>query len=747
MNQRRKDGATLALVIILAFVLIIVGGCFFVWQLLVGGGKELQHATDSGNLNVAKQALVTPDVTVPSGTNSHTQTDLRKEFSDVLDPGFKVNLLNFNRIVGKAVFAQLNAQSEGTDLAKANAAALTQAVYDLGLQLQQNLNAAAALKSQFENISNQNSVRMLQHPNAAATQQSISHKDAEYAVSYMARNKASNVYFDPSQLPPNTSLQPSDYVQKDVKGNKTFLAGYQGFSTSAGIPNCPTTWAVPLRPGEQPHLVSVDDFTSNEKAPFTPFTIPNSFRSGGQASFIRTGTDVQLRSCAIVGVLEKVFPMESSGGTIIVDNGGRQISININDKGSSIFADPTKMMAPSGVEVFTVQCAGQFPGGGSSRQFMAHYDSTKDDMLPSQKLESMASSTQTSDSFSPSVPAPYSTMRRWNDEATAINSDDDSNSDYWALKMLNQTRYHSRFDSRNMIMSGTTSPPGAPGQTLGGKTTWISNSFVCNNQAFMSGDGTAQPADCGKTDRFEKLFNGTFGGGSGSTSYDHLMTLEQYILEIEGGFGGGAGCFMAHNYAPLGGCVGNSSYGSGMKHVTYPPEALDPSDPDATGIFNTGTLEQLLGDTNAPGSIRNDVERRLQQIAPGKDSSQIFQTKVKFNRVMYIHKDANGSLVMDTNKPANLQYDLESDPSYLRPVIHNGIPDGDPDNPNNNGMKPIDISGNFVGASLWECGDGKQSGRSASYVRWYPSSGKGGLLGVIKFVNCPEADGPAWCCP
>lgn len=739
MSQRKKDGATLALVIILAFVLIIVGGCFFVWQLLVGGGKELQHATDSGNLNVAKQALITPDVVVPDSDSPITNTNLRKEFEEVLDGGTKVNLLNFNRLVAKAVYAQLNAQSQGTALAKANAIALTQAVYDLGQQLQQKLDSSSSLKGHFEQMSNSNSIRMLQHPTQTSTN-AIAHRDAEYQTSYMARGKASNVYFDKNAFPPDAPLPDSDMIADAGGKIKTYLKGYSSISSASNLVGCPVTWAVPLRPGEQPHLVSVDDFTSKASPPF-PNAIANSFKSGGSASFIRTGTDVELRSCAIVGVLEKVFPAIQSGGTIIVDNEGvSPFSGDIDDPGSSDLYKPGgKLMAPKGVEVFEVTCMdpnGHFTDGQKTHRFMCHFDPPADSELPSTFIQNNAKTTINSgiESDPSGKNGAYDKLRTFHDTDSGKSNLTMGGEDYWAMKMHGQTRYVSQYADRNRIMGVS---GGSPGTTLGGIATNVRHIALCNGSSFEPVGqpvGSASPSECNKTSDFAKLCNGELSTPpGGSTHYENLMPLEQYILTIIAGFGG-AGCVTVPALGPVGGC-GNDFAGSGMKHI------------DTGGVpFQEGNLATLLQDTNAPSSVRRDLEYRIKQIVAGADPSNIIDgAPVPFNKLLYIHKGANGQVVMDTTKPASLQYDYASQNRLQRPIVDpvKKIPDGELAF----GRKQIGVSGTWVPGFMWECGGGQSSGVAASVVKWYPSSGKGGLLGVLKFNNCPEANGPDWCCP
>lgn len=737
-SPRRKQGATLALVISLVFVFLLVGAAFFIWQLLVGGGKELQHATDSGNLNVAKQSLKTPSYTIPDAVSAITNTNLRKEFKDVIEAdNYQVNLLNFNRLVGKAIFAQLNAKAEGTPEAKANADAITQAVYSIGDQLQSQLASASSLKSQFEGISNQNSTRMLDHPHGA-TGPTVSHTDAEYQISYMARGHASNVFIDSSQFPVDANgntvgLSANDTVSKNTgNGNKTFLKGYTEFSSDSGI-TATKTYAIPLRPGEQPHLVGVDDFNRDSTAPF-PRAIPNAFKSGGQATFVRTGTNIGLRSCAVVGVLDNTFPLTSPGGVIVIDNTGNTVgSVVINDGGSTIYAGP--MMAPKGIEIFSCTAMnGTFPsrsdgtGAGGTRQYMAYYDGSGP--MPSDTIKGHAQSTQDGNVTHQD---PENSCHSYPENGML------DGTDIWAFTMHNQSRYVSRYPERCQIM-GTTGG-GAPGTTVGGTATKVQHVATCNNLSFDSGGGGDSNPACTDSKNtkdggvFPSFLNGDVGVGSGetgTTTYNDLMPLEQYILAVHGGFGGSAGCVAVPALGSVGACAINGQ-GSGLKHIQ---NSLPPWSP--------GTLDQLLSDTGTPQIVRDDLARRMKQIAPNADPNSMFSQVVPFNKVMYISGNGPNQLMMTSSAPDTLQFNYAAQMyNANRPIKTNNIPDGNPVS----GSNTIAVSGTWVPGSYWECGAGRQTGQSSSVSKWYPSSGKGGLLGVLRFNNCPEADGPDWCCP
>lgn len=56
-NTRPGTGGTVALIVACTAVVSTIALAFIILQTHVGGFVELQHATDSGNLNVAKEAI------------------------------------------------------------------------------------------------------------------------------------------------------------------------------------------------------------------------------------------------------------------------------------------------------------------------------------------------------------------------------------------------------------------------------------------------------------------------------------------------------------------------------------------------------------------------------------------------------------------------------------------------------------------------------------------------------------------
>ncbi|MBY0356774.1 MAG: hypothetical protein K2W82_02130 [Candidatus Obscuribacterales bacterium] len=353
MSKRREQGATLALIITLAFVIVLIGVGFFFYSKIIGGGKELQHATDSGNLNVARAVLKRPGLALNPGDESN-------EFGDLIDPVTnEANLLTFNRLVGKSVLVSINAQAMGSNQARVHATALynmLEGPNGLGSRLATRISTHNQITGFFDALSNLNSTRMLQNGNANSQ---IQNTAAQTPVSFMARGAASNTYIAANQIPAGAAftLGAPNVVTKTVGGtSRTYLAGYVPLATGL---NAAQPMAVPVRPGEQPHLVSVDDFhlPANTTPPLgtvgNSLIPPNTFRSDAQASENnQTGSNVLTRSCAIVGALNVDFPVSIPRGFIVVDNTGDGTLGPFNGNiGNGVDIFSTKMMTPNHIDI------------------------------------------------------------------------------------------------------------------------------------------------------------------------------------------------------------------------------------------------------------------------------------------------------------------------------------------------------------------------------------------------------------
>jgi hypothetical protein len=336
MAHRTKTGGTLALVVASIFIIIIVGiGLFFLAHQL-GGGREAQQATDAGNLNVAKRALVAP--AIPPGNSTEQLT-----FGGLYEDN-RVNLQIYNRFVGKAMLVALNAQADpgAGNIAKTHAQqelALVEGPNGIGERLWQALKDGSNTKDFFGSISQANSIRMLNWNG----NQSASSDFVKDEVSFMRQNaKApSNVAITAEQFPPGTeSIKNNADFFKDRDGtNKRFYPfGYTPISV-AGM----NIYAVPMRPGEQPHLVSQEHFKAEKTSPLTNGSAsllpPNAFMSNSKAKEMLSSADVTLRSSAIVGTLNTTFRASIPNGFIVVDNKvGSGLSTTIPSHVNDIFS-------------------------------------------------------------------------------------------------------------------------------------------------------------------------------------------------------------------------------------------------------------------------------------------------------------------------------------------------------------------------------------------------------------------------
>lgn len=333
MSRRTRKGAVLALVIVSALVLAIlgVGLLFLIMQL--GGGQELQHATDAGNLNVAKQVLRRPGTRLQGG-------DENNQFGDSvdLDTG-EVNLMTYNRLAAEAFLVASNAQTLATSNANTHSQEMMAVVRGVADRLNTKLNASGNFDDHFGNVAQNHAMRMFE-----STSNSVQHLGSQHETSLMARGKASNVYIKDNQILPGApSLSPFTATGKD---GRTYLAGYKQLASVGSE----SLWAVPLRPALPPHLVSRKTFKEKQVRDTIPnFVPPNAYRSAGLAfDKVASAQSTRAVSHSIVGSLEDIYGAQIKRGVIVVDNTGSLNGIQAPG-GFDIWQD--KLMDPNFVEV------------------------------------------------------------------------------------------------------------------------------------------------------------------------------------------------------------------------------------------------------------------------------------------------------------------------------------------------------------------------------------------------------------
>lgn len=351
MHKRNRNGS--AVVFIVASVLALVGIGLFCFLLVrvIGGNRELQAATDSGNLNVTKhavaigvplsslpkidqenfQAFVDPnpsvDATNPSSTNQSANRiiDLRT-YNGCIAQSILV-LLNAaednggyidpqSRVPQGALHArQLIYAIEGNNLSTADSDSLA-------FRLSEYLgNASIVNNEQFLSTGSANSLRML-----GFTKQLLGLASAnDFRVGYVEANAPSSIILDTNSL----GNLPAQYRNtlpvftatstnlNNAGSSKQFLAGYasNGIGLDPGDHLGPLyIRAVPVEPQGQPHLIAQSTFSehrsdSKEIAPLIKQTLfpPNAFQSKGNAREIDTGKSLDTLASGVVSSLSESY--------------------------------------------------------------------------------------------------------------------------------------------------------------------------------------------------------------------------------------------------------------------------------------------------------------------------------------------------------------------------------------------------------------------------------------------------------
>lgn len=355
MKTRAKQGSTLSLIVACTLVIALLGIGFIILTMIFGGHREVQHATDSGSLNVAKRAILAPAVN-PSALQSDIGLAMAGALTSPQGSGINmgngVNLLNFNRMVAQAMLVGLNADAEGAASGIQNARAAFDFIegssQSIGAQLKTLLsdNSAGNWANQDYDEVEGNVLRMLGAQGAPAYQA------ADFQVGYlnqrstdfkgtnidMSSYDSSNSSYNQNLLPikdytnasyPRSNFPSSAFVKAPSGGSVSYMAGYTPIQIGSGSSGV-NFYGVPTNPGSQPHLESVTTFAAQTDQPggTNVYLPPNSFRIGAQASVTATtdGTNHQAHtvSVSMVGTPQTPFQMQIPNGYIVIDNSATQ---------------------------------------------------------------------------------------------------------------------------------------------------------------------------------------------------------------------------------------------------------------------------------------------------------------------------------------------------------------------------------------------------------------------------------------
>ncbi|MFN8552726.1 MAG: hypothetical protein U0103_14740 [Candidatus Obscuribacterales bacterium] len=275
-SRRSAKGASIILVALCAIGLIALIWIAFQLMLVMGGSREVRNAVDTAVLNVGKHAI---DVELPASGN----------FADVANSDGSVSISNLCRVWGKAFIINANAAdmiSEGT--ANSDTQTSAQNAYLEAQSMNNGLSAMLQDKNTFKNHFNS----IAQSAPAKLLGQNAVVQDAPsvstWSTAMMDKGSESNLYFNPTQLPPGAGANFSNID----KGGRSYFRGYTAMTVNGKDFYLPS-----FRLGEMPHLVSAKTFKQNLTSQLgSAAPIPNAFEESGIIS--EGSTTLTANACA-----------------------------------------------------------------------------------------------------------------------------------------------------------------------------------------------------------------------------------------------------------------------------------------------------------------------------------------------------------------------------------------------------------------------------------------------------------------
>ncbi|MBC7999281.1 MAG: hypothetical protein IAF58_15125 [Leptolyngbya sp.] len=708
MTINRKRGATLALVAALTLVLVIVGLGFFFLLKIYGGGRELQHAVDAGNLNVAKQSMRRPFLRIfglgSPDLNEPIHTIAKNNFMQAKDPAVgELDLLTYNRAVGQAMLVGINAASDNYGYGApnpqgiANAKTLVNVLSDpsegIGVTLAEKLKNDVQQDMNFSQIASITPMKMLNPggPGAGAV-------SGQKEISYMARNFGTNLTIGQMVLPTEfvSGISPGFLSGNTVsKRTSVYVKGYSlinipGITDSGTHP----LMGVPLRPQEKPHLVATPEFYSNTTSPLPGGTQvdtrvpPNAFHSAGSSIELKSAQSTMARSCAIVGSVDVTGEYSASipCGYIAIANGdGPSVS------GAVQFTGPAGGMTDNAY-------------GGGPRDIFSDLLMTPVYVTPSG------------------------------------NAMDTNLGDINAIKNFKADPANAGLPVPAALVNALDGP--APKQQAADSITPSTNATSCDNYNSTPTSPNANPNCYGNLDKMATTYGFALPDGSPSGSLTGLMAIEKYKAQVINPRPGGGPAIV----------TGLNNVCTGMK--AFPLGGISHSEGIEFGTAPTlGNLISTFTGYGPSGSAARIIDRqirtKIRQIKPEISDSEIsavFNQPLPMGTVRYIWM--NDSRQVQLSNQSSL-------PTWINPTSL--APDGTVPAANNPSTFATSnwVAGNrnFVNIeeeqgypSPWDC-FGSGPDRTKSDMTWQRSSGFNCLQGILRFRNCVEANTDPWDCP
>ncbi|MBI1272016.1 hypothetical protein GC174_16435 [bacterium] len=258
---RSENGASIALAAAFFFVCVLLIYFGFNMSVIMGGSRQVRNAVDAAVLNVAKRQI-------------ETKVRSNNAFADVADSTGNIGISNINRVWGKALLVNANAEEiQRSGLANSstmgNAATSYQMAKQLNDSLVEELTDPVRLNMYFRHTSNRRGAPLL-----GESAKLDKAKDTQYQIAMVGRGDESNIRYKADQFPTQTPI-----CGLNFRGGN-YLAGYTSMMMN-GKPFMFTTFHA----AEMPHLIS-DTVFQQSKPTVTPVgdfsnPIPNAWHASG----------------------------------------------------------------------------------------------------------------------------------------------------------------------------------------------------------------------------------------------------------------------------------------------------------------------------------------------------------------------------------------------------------------------------------------------------------------------------------
>jgi len=702
---------------------------------VLGGGREVANATDSGILNVVKQTMATPNVS-PAGTS----------FAYCGIPaGNNINLYSYNRCVGQAMLVALNAMESGTATAGDHAKSVVNELDNsIALPLRTALTSGSGnsfnYQTAFTQLTGMNSTKM--SGNNIVNAPGYGAAWMLGGTSSQTVNASSNLYFLKDQFGPQITLPNSLFntngtIQPPTTAGNIYpgyVLGYTPFQLSVngagGMQNLNFT-ALPVFPMQMPHLVSIGDFNANTDGAFDNFVPPNAFKVSSKSLDSNSSTFGGSVACALVGSVDSGYAVSLPAGYIeLFNRPGTTLSGSIpTDNSNNIFNN--EMFNPPGISLSVVNGS-----SGPAAVFSNVPGVNNTSSNPTTLVDDWAS--YNSGSSSGGTPSTSNIFAATNPAQAGLPA---------TMSVLTQIKppFYTNPQTNNCLTQLQQA-----GYLQGNCLNWLNSIALTYGRTLPSGSGT------------DMSTMGAVFSNVDVIKYQVINAFQNHMQGVQ--IVAPAGPIYADN-AAMDGSTGLGMY----EDINFPNQVLGathtyPSPYNTMPIMKPKTpyiyLQQIdaWGNSNSCGTqtVMNQLYYRCKQIQPNctlQDVQNLLASnQMPMGEKLYIYlpkADQTQSLVMDPGPP---------------PAFSSAIADGQPVDPTNHcqgeyGLvnKMVDVSRNpqywGVGPETTAISEGDLNLHAQPYygpttplngtagltgidhALWQDSSGYGNLLGHLEFAN------------